>query len=330
MPPVMTIGLAPHLYPRLYIACSLAAALASVSACDPGSTSDEPASGGRPSGTGGSTASGGSPSASGGAVGTGGAASPRASDISCTPWHREPIPGTQTVLVNNTWNEQWADGQPHTQCLRRRSIGTREQFGWTWSWPTYKPYSSYAAPEVVFGWKAWDGGASTTAALPRRIDALESLTVDFSVELTAEPMHALNTTMWITTSDVATEEKNPADIRNEIMVWFSNPGALGGGIQYDGQVTLGAIPFKVWHQVNQPDASGGTTHTWTMIIYEAQVDLHEAVFDLKLVLDDATQKALVDPTHAVGGVELITEIFGGSGELWLDRFKVEAMPPTRK
>jgi len=101
---------------------------------------------------------------------------------------------------------------------------------------------------------------------------------------------------------------------------------LGGGIEYDGQVTLGDIPFKVWHQVNQPDASGGTTHTWTMIIYEAQVDLHAAVFDLKLVLDDATQKALVDPTHAVGGVELITEVFGGSGELWLDRFEVKAVP----
>jgi hypothetical protein len=231
------------------------------------------------------------------------------------------------VLVNNTWNEQWADGQAHTQCLRRRTVDAGEQFGWRWSWPEYKPYASYAAPEVVFGWKAWDGGASTTAALPRRIDALDSLTVDFSVELDADATHNLNTTMWVTTTDVATIDKNPADIRNEIMVWFSNPADLGGGIEYDGQVTLGGIPFEVWHLLNQPDGSGGTTHTWTMIIYISQVELHEAVFDLKLVLDDSVAKSLVDPTHAVGGVELVTEIFGGSGELWLNRFGVQALPP---
>ena len=267
---------------------------------------------------------GGSSSGSGGSGALGGSTGP--TDITCTAWERVPIPGTETVLVNNTWNDGWADGQPHTQCLRQRTTDEGEQYGWQWSWPEYKPYSSYAAPEVVFGWKAWDGGASTTASLPRRIDALDSLTVDFSVELTAEPMHALNTTMWITTTDVATEEKNPDDIRNEVMVWFSNPGALGGGIEYDGEVTLGDIPFEVWHQVNQPDASGGTTHTWTMMIYEAQVDLHEATFDLKLVLDDGVSRSLIDPTHAVGGVELITEVFGGSGELWLERFEVEALP----
>jgi len=286
-------------------------------ACSPSTGTDH--------GTGGEAGAGGSVGGSGGVVGTGGSSEP--SDISCTPWDRVPIPGTETVLVNNTWNEQWADGQPFTQCLRRRTQGAGEQFGWQWSWPEYKPYSSYAAPEVVFGWKAWDGGESTTAALPRRIDALEALTVDFAVELTAEPTHNLNTTMWITTTDVATADKNPADIRGEIMVWFSNPGGLGGGIEYDGPVTLGGVPFEVWHQVNQPDASGGTTHTWTMVIYEAEVDLHEVTFDLKLVLDDAVSKELVDETHAVGGVELITEIFGGTGELWLERFEVEALPP---
>ena len=44
-------------------------------------------------------------------------------------------------------------------------------------------------------------------------------------------------------------------------------------------------------------------------------------FDLKLILDDAVNKGLVDPGHVVGGVELISEIFGGSGELWLERFQ---------
>jgi hypothetical protein len=43
-----------------------------------------------------------------------------------------------------------------------------------------------------------------------------------------------------------------------------------------------------------------------------------------LVLDDCISKGLVKATHAVGSVELITEIFGGKGELWLDHFGVTA------
>lgn len=288
----------------------IALVLLSTPSCAPGGSTDQSGQGGSPG--------------AGGTAGSGGSMEP--TDLSCTPWDRVAIPGTETVLVNNTWNEQWADGQAYSQCLRRRTNEGSEEYGWKWSWPEYKPYASYAAPEVVFGWKAWDGGASTTTALPRRIDALDALIVDFSVEMTAEPMHNLNTTMWITATDVATAEKNPADIRGELMVWFSNPGALGGGIEYDGEVTLDGIPFKVWHQINQPDASGGTTHTWTMIIYEALVDLHEVHFDLKLVLGDAASKSLLDATHAVGGVELITEVFGGSGELWLHGFDVQAQP----
>lgn len=247
--------------------------------------------------------------------------------ISCEPWHREPISGTETVLVNNVWNEQWADGQPYEQCLLRRARDQQPQYGWRWQWPAYKPYSSYAAPEVMFGWKAWDGGSSTSPSLPRRIDALDALTVDFAADVQAEATHNLNTTMWVTATDVATAERNPADIRNEIMVWFSNPAGLGGGIPYDGEVTLDGVTFDVWHLVNHPDGSGGTTHTWTMIVYISRAQVLDTTFDLKLVLDDSVSKGLVDPTHAVGGVELITEVFGGSGELWLERFDVSVQPP---
>jgi hypothetical protein len=248
-----------------------------------------------------------------------------ASVISCVPWHREPIPGTEMVLVNNTWNEAWSDGAPHSQCLLERTKGGRPQYGWNWEWPPYKPFASYAAPEAIIGWKAWDGGASTSSAFPRRIDAIDSLDVDFAVELEAEATHNLNASMWVTATDVATAASNPADIRAEVMVWFSDPADLGGG-EYDGTVTLGDVEFDLWHVVNQPDASGGTTHEWTMLTYAARMDRHAGAFDLKLVLDDAVDRGLVDPGHAVGGVELITEVFGGSGELWLERFDVKMTP----
>jgi hypothetical protein len=64
------------------------------------------------------------------------------------------------------------------------------------------------------------------------------------------------------------------------------------------------------------------TQKWTMIIYAAREDLQAVSFDLKLVLDDCVKRGLVEATHSVGVVELITEIFGGKGALWLDDFGV--------
>lgn len=244
--------------------------------------------------------------------------------VSCAPWYRMPVPGTQAVLVNNFWNEQWAGDRPREQCLLQRPAeGGATQYGWRWSWPAYRPYSSYASPEAVIGWKPWDGGASTSPDLPRRIDALASLEVDFAVRITADDTYNLNTTMWVTASDVATAAPNPADIRNEIMVWFANPADLGGGITYDGAVTLDGIVFDRWHLVNHSDDSGGSTQEWTMIIYASREDRYAASFDLALVLEDCVRLGLVDPAHAVGGVELLTEVFGGRGELWLERFGVD-------
>jgi hypothetical protein len=245
-------------------------------------------------------------------------------DITCATWARVPIPNTETVLINNVWNEQWADGQAYEQCLVRRTTEQGLQYGWRWAWPAYKAGSSYAAPEVVFGWKPWDGGASTTASLPKRIDALGSLTVDFAVELTADATHNLNTTMWLSKTDAGGSAINSADITTEVMVWFDNPSSFGGGNVRDGLVTLGGITFDVWHQVNHEDGSGGTTHTWTMATYISQTSMFEVNFDLQLVLDDLVSRGLVASTDAVDGVELITEVFGGSGQLWLDRFGVTA------
>ncbi|HEY3494934.1 MAG TPA: hypothetical protein VGK73_09620 [Polyangiaceae bacterium] len=255
-----------------------------------------------------------------GAAGVGGVSGP--AEISCEPWVRVPIGASESVLINNFWNEAWAEGKPYSQCLLRRTTDAGEQYGWNWSWPEYKPYSSYAAPEALFGWKAWDGGASTTTQLPRRIDAIESLELDFAAEVAAGATHNFNATMWITATDTASATKNPADIRSEIMVWFADPADLAGGTFDDGEVSIGGVDFHLWHVVNQPDASGGTTHTWTMLTYAAKNDRYRGSFDLKLVLNDAVERGLVEPEYAVGGVELITEVFGGSGELWLERFDV--------
>lgn len=244
-------------------------------------------------------------------------------DISCEPWHRVELPGSDAVLINNTWNEQWAQGKPWTQCLLRRTHNGVVQYGWRWSWPPFRPYSSYAAPEALFGWKAWDGGPSTTSLLPEKIDALQSLKVDFAVNLSAQGHYNLNTTLWLFhRKPVATWFREPDIISGQLMVWFAHEPREFGGLESAGKVTLDGVTFDVWYQRDHGDESGGSGQKWTMIVYVNRENSLRQDFDLKRVLDDAVSKGLVDPGHVVGGVELISEVSGGSGELWLERFQV--------
>jgi len=255
------------------------------------------------------------------------APTPEGTEISCRSWFRQALPGREAVLINNTWNEQWAQDQPHSQCLTHRTRDGTVQYGWKWSWPAYRPYSSYAAPEALFGWKAWDGGSSTTPLLPERIDALQSLTVDFAVDLKAQGKYNLNTSLWLFDRMPAGSSADPSLVSAELMVWFAHEPREFGGLESDGEVTLDGITFDAWHKLHHGDDSGGSANKWTMIVYVSRGHSLREKFDLKLVLDDAARKGLVDSKHVLGGVELISEIFGGSGQLWLERFQVT---PTRK
>jgi len=70
------------------------------------------------------------------------------------------------------------------------------------------------------------------------------------------------------------------------------------------------------------DASGGSTHTWKMVVYDTLLPRLADRFDLALVLEDMIAKGLAQPENGVQGVELITEVSGGKGEVWLNRFSV--------
>jgi len=242
--------------------------------------------------------------------------------ISCDDWHRAPIPGTGNVLVNNVWNKQHADSFPYKQCLIRRTTHRGAQYGWTWDWPECDTITSYAAPEVVFGRKPWDGGASTNGSLPKTIGAIHSLLVDFGVTISADPCYNLNTTMWLTQTAAAPKTRDPEQIVAEVMVRFSDPAHIHGCCEFDGYVTLGDLSFDVYHHDGHEDMSGGSNHTWKMVTYVSKTTRFATHFDLALVLRDMVSKGLAASTQGVQGVELITEVSGGKGQLWLNRFDV--------
>lgn len=232
--------------------------------------------------------------------------------LSCMDWYRYPIPSTENVLINNVWNAQHAGAYPYRQCLMERDVGGAAQYGWSWDWPSCDTSTSFAAPEIMFGRKPWDGGASTSLGLPRQIDAIAGLVVDFGVEVVADACYNLNTTLWLTQSDAAPADPDPQDVTTEVMVRFNDAGHIGGCCTLDGNVTLGGVAFQVWHQDGHADASGTTGYTWTMVIYESGNAITDTQFDLALVLKDMVSRGLVQATNAVQGVELITEVSGGS------------------
>ena len=243
-------------------------------------------------------------------------------NISCADWYRFSIPGTNNVLINNVWNKQHANGYPYQQCLVQRATATGEQFGWNWDWSACDTTTSYASPEVVFGRKPWDGGASTSPDLPKRIDAIQGLTLDFGVSVSANPCYNLNATMWLTQTDAAPTAPDPQDITTEVMVRFDNPGNIMGCCTQDATVTLGNLTFDVYHQDAHADASDASSYTWKMVTYISRISVQSTQFDLALVLQDIVKQNLANSTDGVQGVELITEVSGGKGSLWLDRFNV--------
>ena len=163
--------------------------------------------------------------------------------LSCVDWYRYPAPGGDNVLINNVWNEQHAGSYPYRQCLTAREVDGSKQYGWAWNWPSCDRSTSFAAPEIMFGRKPWDGGASTSPSLPKRIDAIAGLLVDFGVDVEASSCYNLNTTMWLTQSNAAPKDPDPQNLTTEVMVRFNDAGNIGGCCTRDGNVTLGGIAF---------------------------------------------------------------------------------------
>jgi len=244
------------------------------------------------------------------------------SEITCSDWSRFTIPGTNNVLVNNVWNKQHAGTYAYHQCLTERPLGGATQYGWSWDWASCDTSTSYAAPEVVFGRKPWDGGVSSSPDLPKRIDAIQSLSLDFGVTTSASLCYNLNSTMWLTKTESGPVAADPENITTEVMVRFEDPAKIPGCCSSDGSVTLEGLTFDVWHQSGHADASDASAYTWNMVTYISRSSVQSTQFDLSLVLRDMVSRGLAEPSYGVQGVELITEISGGAGSLWLDRFSV--------
>lgn len=246
-------------------------------------------------------------------------ADPAPASLTCIDWGYYTMPLGR--LSNNVWNRQAAGTSPYTQCLTAQGPLSSKQFGWSWNWPTTTS-TVLAYPEVIIGWKVWEGGLSNYSPLPKKISSLTRFDWNYSVTVNTSGKHNLATDIWLTHSGVTSLGPNIPDVTTEIMIWTDgydwNPGQTMAGT-----IVVNGITFEVWYTPNMQDHSGSTTHTWTYVAYRTTVPTLTVNLDVKALLSDAVNRGFISAEDYVSDVELGNEVMTGSGQTWINSMSID-------
>lgn len=244
--------------------------------------------------------------------------------VGCEANSRLLLPGGGELL-NNAWNVGAVGSFAWSQCLQERRLGNSVlERGWTWRWPA-DGSQVYSYPSIAIGAKPWAPGPGNDPRFPRRIADTPRLLVSYEVDTTASGNVNLATSIWFTRSASAPAVPVVADISTEIMIWSDYTPALvsnAGPVTERGQITVDGRAWRVFAADSWGDASGGTPHRWTFVVYVALAPTRTLAFDARRFIDDAIGRGLLNPAHAVANVELGNEISSGSGTTWVRSFSV--------
>lgn len=225
-------------------------------------------------------------------------------------------------IANNVWNRQAAGEHPFRQCILVRDTEDGAEYGWSWEGlPAGDTLVSF--PQVVLGWKPWEGGASSHAALPVRIADLAALRLTYDAASTASGKHNLATTLWLTRSGAVGKAPNPKDIAADVMVWSAASGLDPFGKRV-GNVTIDGTEFELWFAPNLGDPSGGGPR-WNYVAYLHPQEGQAATIDLKKILEHAAAAGYISTDHYVSDVEFGNEIMSGAGETWIESLSLEVV-----
>ena len=237
-------------------------------------------------------------------------------DTYCRDWAK--LRNAGFVYENNVWNQGTIKTEHRAQCLLKRVVDGKVQYGWRWQWPRAGG-NVKAYPEVIYGHKPWFT-SSTTADLPRRISTLDELSVAYDIEMQARGRYNLAFDVWVTNSDRPT----PSTITHEIMIWVGertrawepSPGYLAK------RVTIGDMAYDL---TIRPHAEWLKEHGAPKVAYIAFNSLTAQVsgrIDVKEFLDYLTDHGHLPADGYVASVELGNEVMNGTGELWLKSYDI--------
>jgi hypothetical protein len=218
-------------------------------------------------------------------------------------------------LMNNAFAREEARG-PWEQCLLRREVDGKEQLGWSWSWPGFRP-SSYGFPELIFGWKPWSE-RSTDARLPVRLADVQRLDVQYAVHTESSGKHSLSLGMWLT--DSGQVASNPRAIRTEVAIWLDQEEGLTPAGQRIESVSLNDQRYELWYEPNHGDR--GDASGWDLYYFQAAERRRAGSVQLLPFLEHLRQAGRVRAEHFVASVELGNELMGGTGTTWVEQYEV--------
>ena len=237
-------------------------------------------------------------------------------EVYCTDWVK--LRNAGFVYENNVWNQGTIKRENRLQCLLKRVVDGRVQYGWRWQWPRGSG-SVKAYPEVIYGHKPWFA-SSTTRNLPRPISAIDELFVTYDIEMQARGRYNLAFDIWVTNSGRPT----PSAITHEIMIWVGErtrawepyPGYLAK------RVTIGDVTYDLYIKPHAEWLKEHGAPRVAYIVFNSRTAQVSGRIDVKKFLDYLTNHGHLPADGYIASVELGNEIMNGTGELWLKSYRI--------
>ena len=227
----------------------------------------------------------------------------------CEDWKELSSPGF--LYINNVWNK--GNVADYEQCLLKRIVGGKNQYGWRWQWPGAEG-DVKAYPEVVYGYKPWNS-PTTTPDLPRQISSINQIQVNYAVELTASGTYNLAFTMWVTSTNPPT----PETITHEIMIWVDRTFEPQPPEFQVAAVMIDDVTYDLYIKSDFPTTSVGHKY----IAFASHPDQLSGTLNFEKFLTYLIDHDHLPTDHYVTSVELGNEVAEGTGELWLRSLQIQ-------
>jgi hypothetical protein len=230
-------------------------------------------------------------------------------------------------LQNNIWNAHSAAEFDWTQCLAMRTIGATTQYGWYWQWPEDGD-KVYAQPQITLGNSPWLQHNQTNSGYPISVNQLEKLDIDYSLEILSDGELNLASTLWLTHSDTIHTQINKSSIAAEVMIWtyasddfYADPAG-----ENVGEIIINGIEWEVWLGQNWYDTSENNDNSWVYLAFRTKQPLMQIKFDAAQMLHYAIEQKFITPDLYIADIQLGTEIMSGTGQVWLNYYRVDVVP----
>jgi hypothetical protein len=219
-------------------------------------------------------------------------------------------------LHNNVWGKQ--EITHYTQELFTVSGVSGDGFGWRWTWPQTGRVLAY--PEIIYGSNPWDHH-SMNNQFPRKLND-NPVIVSYTLHEQMKPTCNLALEFFI----VPDETPSPDEITHEVMIWQISKGMVPAG-RFMGTFDYDETEYKVFYNPGHVPGPGSDVSGWDYIAFLAKENVLSAELDLSRFINYLLEENFIDnPELFMTGVELGTEILGGSGLIYFEEFSVTADP----